>query len=95
MLDFVNLIIIALLCEAIWENIKMVWDKGKFSWDKIGALICGIVLASGAGIDLFGLIGVPFAFPYFGEILTGVLIARGANFVHDLLGKISSARGGE
>jgi len=93
MKEFMNLLIIALLCEALWENCKMIWQKGKFSWDKIGALGFGVLVATGTGIDLFGLVDVPFIFPYVGEILTGILIARGANFVHDLLGKINTTRG--
>ncbi|MGI6436160.1 MAG: hypothetical protein ACOX0F_12570 [Syntrophomonadaceae bacterium] len=75
----------ALLAEAVWETGKMVWQQGKVSVDRIGALVVGIVFAVGAGLDLFALLGISFIYPIIGQVLTGILLSRGANFVHDLL----------
>ncbi|ABI68436.1 hypothetical protein Swol_1126 [Syntrophomonas wolfei subsp. wolfei str. Goettingen G311] len=38
----------------------------------------------GTGIDLFATVGLPINIPYLGLILTGIIISRGANFIHDL-----------
>lgn len=89
-MELINLVIIALLGEAIWETLKLIWDKGKFSWDRIGALVVGLIVAIGTGFDIFTLSGIPISIPYVGLILTGILISRGANFVHDLLSKLQS-----
>jgi len=88
-----QLIVLAMIGEAVWETLKMTWQQGKFSIDKIGALIIGLLIAIGTGLDLFELVQIPIAIPYLGLILTGVLLSRGANFVHDLLKKIEPPKG--
>jgi len=78
------IIIAAILAEAIWETFKPIWDKGKLNPDRIGALIIGVVVAVATGVDLCAALGLTIMYPIIGQILTGVLISRGANFVHDL-----------
>ena len=82
----------AILIEAVWENLKMVWKKGKFNVNKIGALLVSILICVLVGIDLFSLLGLTMSVPYVGSVLTGILMSRGANFIHDLFNKIN---GGE
>ena len=89
-MNMLSLLVIALLGEAIWETAKMVWQNGKLSADRIGALAIGIVLSVGAGLDIFTVVGVSLKVPYLGMIFTGILISRGANFVHDLMASISN-----
>lgn len=91
-MSILSLVILALLGESIWETAKMIWQDGKLSLDRIGAIVIGELLAIGAGIDLLSLAGVPLHIPYLGLILTGLLISRGANFVHDLLQNIDNMR---
>jgi chromate transport protein ChrA len=78
------IIIAALLAESVWETGKMVWQQGKVSVDRVGALVVGLVFAMGAGLDLCALLGIGFIYPIIGQVLTGILLSRGANFVHDL-----------
>jgi len=87
------LLVLALVVEALWDSLKMTWQKGKFSPDRVGALVLGIVLAVGADVDFFELVGVPISWPYVGPILTGVILSRGANFVHDLLASVEGLKG--
>ena len=89
-MNMLSLLVIALLGEAIWETAKMVWQNGKLSADRIGALIVGVALTVGSGLDIFTLVGISLKIPYLGMILTGILISRGANFIHDLLASISN-----
>ncbi len=84
----VAVLIAALIGEAVWETVKMTWQAGKFSWDRMGALIIGVLVAIAGGIDLPKMVGVPFSIPFLGMILTGILISRGSNFMHDLLIKL-------
>lgn len=91
-MDFLSVVIVALVGEAIWETIKMTWQHGKVNIDRIGALIVGLIIAIAAGIDIMDIIGIPMRIPYVGTVLTGVLISRGANFVHDILETVSSVR---
>ena len=91
----IQLIILALLAEAIWENLKMIWENGKFSFNRLGALILSVIIAVGTKIDLFELLNLNMFIPVLGSIFTGILISRGANVVHDLLTKIQDLSKGE
>lgn len=91
----IQLIILALLAEAIWENLRMIWENGKFNINRLGALILSIIIAVGTKIDLFELLNLNMFIPVLGSIFTGILISRGANVLHDLLKKIQSLNEGE
>ena len=91
----IQLIILALLAEAIWENLRMIWEDGKFNVNRLGALILSIIVAVATRIDLFELLNLNMFIPILGSIFTGVLISRGANVIHDLLKKIQSLNEGE
>lgn len=90
----IKIIILALLCEAIWENLRMIWENGKFSINRLGALVVSIIVALGTKIDLFKILDFEMV-QVLGSILTGILISRGANVVHDLLTKIQELSKGE
>jgi len=83
-----QLVIVGVLVEAIWENFKMVWQDGKFSWDMIGALVVGIVLAFTLNLDILKAIGLNPLNNIVGIVATGILISRGGNYIHDLITKI-------
>lgn len=86
-----SVVVAALLVEAIVTNIKPIYDKEKgWNIDIIASIILGIVVCVLAGIDLFALIGIPFIVPYVGAALTGLLISRGANVIHDILSSLGS-----
>ena len=91
----IQLVILALLAEAIWENLRMIWENGKFNINRLGALILSIIIAVGTKIDLFELLNLNMFIPVLGSIFTGILISRGANFIHDLLTKIQELSKGE
>ena len=88
-MEYAQLIIVAILIEAIWENVKMVWQNGKFSIDKIGALVISVLICILAKIDIFPIVNLSVSIPVIGSIFTGIIVSRGANFVHDLFNKIS------
>lgn len=88
-MEYAQLVIVAILIEAIWENIKMVWQNGKFSIDKIGSLVISILICILVKIDIFPIVNLSIMVPVIGSILTGIIVSRGANFVHDLFNKIS------
>lgn len=87
-MSIVTIITVALLVEAIWETLKMVWQEGKININTIGALIVGIAVSILAKIDIFAMQGITLSIPLIGWILTGILMSRGANFIHDLFNKL-------
>jgi hypothetical protein len=84
-MSITKLLILAMISEALWETLKMTWQNGKVSIDRIGAMITGILISVSTGLDIMELVEIPIFIPYAGTILTGLLISRGANFIHDLL----------
>ncbi len=91
-MSIVTIIAIALLVEAIWETLKMVWQEGKINVNTIGALAVGISVSILAKIDIFAMQGISLSIPLVGWILTGILMSRGANFIHDLFDKLEDKR---
>jgi hypothetical protein len=83
-----KIIVIACITEALWETIKLFKNPKGLNFDRVGAVILGIVIAAAGRLDIFSFIGFPLSIKYLGYILTGLLISRGSNFVHDILGTV-------
>jgi len=91
-MDFAQLILISILVEAIWENLKMVWQEKKLNVNMLGSLILSIVICLLAKVDIFTIVGIELAVPLIGSILTGIVVSRGANFVNDLFTKLQGGK---
>lgn len=87
-MEFAQLVIVAILVEAIWENCKMIWQKGKFSISMIGSLVVSILVCVLTKVDIFPIVGLSIAIPVVGSVLTGIIVSRGANFVNELFTKL-------
>ena len=89
---FSQLVIIAVLVEAIWENVKRVYSDSKVNTSVIGSLAVSIVVCVSTGAAIFQLVGMPLAVPFLGSALTGIVTARGANFVNDLFTRLNGPK---
>ena len=87
-MDFAQLILIAILVEAVWENLKMVYNKKKININMIGSLVLSVLVCILARIDIFSIVKINLAVPFIGSALTGIIVSRGANFVNDLFKKL-------
>ena len=87
-----KLLVIAATVEALWETLKMFWQEGKLNVDRIGSAILGIVLCVLAEVNFFAIVGIELSVPIVGVVLSGLLVSRGANFVHDLLEAVSQLK---
>jgi hypothetical protein len=81
--NFSQLVILALLIEAVVTTIAWVVDSG-FNWQRLTALLVAVVMAVLSRIDLFIIVGLPLSFDFVGSVFTGLIIARGANALNDL-----------
>ena len=92
------ILMLAITVEALVEYGKSI---GKAFADKQARTaitqFCAVAVSIGlcglAGADLYAAIGVEFSLPWVGRILTGIFASRGANFVSDLVGKLTQRRG--
>lgn len=87
-----KLVIVAILVEAIWENLKMTYVEGKFSVNMLGALLLSILVCILTRINIFAIVGIDISIEIIGYILTGIVVSRGANFVNDIFDKINGKR---
>jgi len=98
---FLIIFVVAAIIEAVWESLKKLlaplvgWLDGHgVPADQLGALVVALLICFGLGskIDLFVMLGIPLEIAYLGVILTAVLLSRGSNFVHDLIGSLDAIR---
>ena len=87
-MDYAQLVIISILLEAIWENIKFVRKDKEINLNMLGSLIISIVICVLSKVDIFAVIGINLSVKVIGSILTGIIVSRGANFVNDLFTKL-------
>ncbi len=90
-MSIITLLVLAIIVESVWETLKMTWQDGKVSIDRIGALVVALVVAIATNFDMLALVKVDSSIPFLGVILTGILLSRGSNFIHDLITKLGQA----
>lgn len=86
----IMLVVIAIIAESVWETLKMTWQDGKVKIDRIGALVVSMLIVFGTRLDILALLEIETVIPFLGIILTGILISRGSNFIHDLLVRLNN-----
>ena len=89
-MQYTQLIIIAILVEAIWENLKMIWDKNKLNINMLGSLLLSMIICVLAQINIFKIVGIELIVPIIGYLLTGIIVSRRAKFVNDLFSKLNN-----
>ena len=80
-------LILAMMIEAVVQVFKG-WvpetaNVPKWLWPAASTAL-GVTLCLLAQVDLLTILGVELMTPLVGQVLTGVIISRGASFVHDL-----------
>lgn len=98
-MDFAALFVIALSAEAVWEAVKLVWEARKAGFvgavDRLGSIGLSIFLCYATGTDFFKMIGLPLSVEHAGTVLSGLLVSRGANFLHDFLTIVMQVKNGK
>lgn len=85
-MDFTTFFILAGLLESVVNAFKWALQRRFNTW-RIAALILGVVFALVYRVDLLTLVGMEPAYPYthwVGQVVTGLLLSRGANVMADL-----------
>ena len=84
-----GIVTFAILIEALITYYKEFFAGGGSSWEIVFSLILGITVAIAYKLDLLSNFNLNSQIPYIGNILTGILLSRGSNYIFDLLGKLS------
>lgn len=80
----------AIIIEAVITYSNQFFVNGSFSWQMLASIILGIVVAVAYKLDLPAYFNLQAGFPYVGNILTGILLSRGSNYMFDLIEKLTN-----
>ena len=78
-------LLLAVLVEAVWDSVKLLWEKGRFNTNQFGAMCIALLFSIATDTRLLEAVGITVTIPLLDGICTGLLMSRGSNFVHMLL----------
>ena len=103
-MTFSILFMIALLIEAIWKSFSVIIEP--VNWVKpdakkvppavnyLGVMVVSVAICVASGADLFVYLDIPLKLGFIGSLATGIIISRGSNVLHDIVGAIGNIGGG-
>ncbi|MBQ7800008.1 MAG: hypothetical protein IJ370_05905 [Oscillospiraceae bacterium] len=86
-------LIMAVIVEAVIDYVKGWVVQKKIQWQQIAGVLFGVAVSFAYSLDIPALVGIESGIKYVGIVLTGVLISRGSNYVHDLYKTLISKKG--
>ena len=84
-----GIVIFSALIEALITYINQFFVSGEFSWKMLASIALGVLVSIAYGLDLPAHFNLHSQIPYLGNILTGILLSRGSNYVFDVIKKLS------
>ena len=93
-------IVMAVTVEALIEYAKQIakaLSSGKFkaAATQVVSILLGVLLCLAVGADVYGALGVAFAVPWVGTVLTGIFASRGSNYISDLAKRLQNILAGD
>ncbi len=88
----VKIMSFAVFTESIITYFKEFFVNGDFSFSILFSIILGIVIAIAYKLDLPEYLDLKSSVPYVGNILTGILISRGSNYIYDILKALTNIK---
>lgn len=88
--QFAKILMMSFVTVSIYDIIKSFYKDNKIDVNSIVTAVLGIILAVASGLDAFALVGIDFKFAIIGQVLTGLVISKGSNYVYDFITKLIS-----
>lgn len=85
-----TIVLLAIVVEQVTNIIKSVIPAVHDEWSQVAAILVGIVLCASARVGMLAELNVPIAYPVVDYVITGLLISRGSNLIHDLFQGVNS-----
>ncbi len=97
MTGIVLIIVLAIVVEAFIEYGKSIGKafidgEWKTAVTQLIAIAVAVAMCIATAADLFAVVGLVFAWPWLGTVLTGILISRGANYVSDFVKRLQGVQ---
>ncbi len=87
-----SVLVMSVLIEAVITYIKTIVVDKNIRWQVVVSIILSVALCLAYGIDIPALVGIVSPISFVGNILTGILVSRGSNYIFDLLKTITSKK---
>lgn len=88
--NMIKIMSLSVIIESLITYFKEFFVYECFSISMVFSIILGIVIAIIYKLDLPECFNLKSTVPYIGNILTGLLISRGSNYIYDLINTITS-----
>lgn len=85
---FFGLIVMAVFVEAVITYFSELVKN--WSWTLFASVLLGVVVAVMYSLDIPATLGVVASYPLVGQVLTGIVLARGSNYIYDLIGRFTN-----
>lgn len=85
-----TLVLLAVVVEQVVTILKGAFPNIRDSYSQIAAMAIGIILCVSAQMGVLTELKVPVVYPFVDYVVTGLLISRGSNLIHDLLHGVSN-----
>lgn len=84
-----NILIFSVILESIITYFKSFFLNSEFHLTFILSIIFGIIIAVCYDLDILSKTGIKSKISIIGNILTGILISRGSNFIYELVNNLN------
>lgn len=93
-------IVMAITTEGLIEYAKTVGKavsdgQWKLFVTQVASIIIGVLLCLAVGVNVYAALGVAFAVPWVGTVLTGIFASRGSNYISDLAKRLQNILAGD
>lgn len=93
-------IVMAVTVEALIEYVKQIAKalssgEVKAAATQVVSILLGVLLCLAVGADVYGALGVAFAVPWVGTLLTGIFASRGSNYLSDFAKRLQTVLAGK
>ena len=94
-MDFSMVLVMSVLTEGVITYAKTWVVDRKIKWQMVAAVVVSIMICFAYGLDIPALVGLNSGIPFLGNVLTGILISRGSNYIYDLIKTIKTKKADE
>ena len=83
-------VLVEALVEVIEAGLPDTITPPSWLWPVVSSVI-GVAMCVAAHVDALAVLGVEIAIPFIGQVITGLLVSRGSNFLHIVWKKINNS----
>ncbi|NLN06453.1 MAG: hypothetical protein GX167_02405 [Firmicutes bacterium] len=87
-----TIIVLAIVVEFATEIIKSLFPPVRGHYSKLIAILLGMILCVTTTSGLLSLFDIVPFYPLLDYLLTGLIISRGSNIIHDLVSRLKPAQ---